>query len=309
MIVPNASFQELLSVAETDPSALSHWISRNLEKETALDELLASIGQNPKYFHLYVEYADQSLRKWNALPKKLVAVLGYLFRNLTNLSKENVNVTRMIDGYEFSSIFASPDVLDSVTAIPVDEIDASALVRFVRYFIQEFDRNLNLSEKKGFFRNAVVHLSKNRPEAMHEIFGSRPERLFEECGFCLSEGYSAYFEITKSEGKKAYAFDREVAHLRRMPEAEVLAEMERMDEKTFRGFVDRLGGTGNSAMHFLGFRDVSKLSDTKLFYLSLAYKSKLFPTQKTSSFMAFCLEEMEKDVGRVFGENLFSDLN
>ena len=62
-------------------------------------------------------------------------------------------------------------------------------------------------------------------------------------------------------------------------------------------------------MHFLGFRELSRLSDTKLFYLSLAYKSKLFPASQTAAFMAFCLEEMEKDVGRVFGENLFSDLN
>lgn len=302
------SLQSLL----TDDNPLSkatrinQWIQNNIHHQEALHEALSVIYQNPKYFHIALTYAEESLRNWNFVHPKMLEAIGHIFTDFAKISGKNGHISDFLHTHG-RNFLKNKQILNYVSQIEAEKIHPSLGLRLLEDFQENYQYNILLAEYRPFYQEILKNLGKKYPEYAQKIISTGSEQLFEKFGFSLSEGYELLFEITKTRGKFARASDSEIAHLKRLGSQTLYTALENMDFPTFSGFIDRFADIkGNvNGVNFLGFPNISAFSKQKRFYLSFIYETRIFEPYEEKDFLEFILESTEKRQGEIFGENAF----
>lgn len=307
---PFLSLHEIITNQTNDTASIRNWIENNIENEQTLQTLLSEIQNDPKYFHIFLEYAEVSIKKWNYTHPQILACIRYLCLHFRELSQHNSYITNFLNGYQWNNLFANKQTLECFTWHDPAKLDEHLLYRLVEYFISNYHKNLLLQEKTPFFRKALEIIAKNSPQRIHDLIQYRIEILFEYFDYTLSGWYDFYFSITKTWGKKVFSWDKEIAYLKRLGEDMIFAAIQTMDFDLFTFFIDRFADTiGTNGIHFLGFQELSSLENEKKFYLSILYKTLLFDRKESHEFIRFVLDQMNKRRGKIFIENRFGWLD
>ncbi|MFO0763306.1 MAG: hypothetical protein U0518_00345 [Candidatus Gracilibacteria bacterium] len=303
------SLHDILTNQSIDNTNIRSWIENNIEKEATLQTLLAEIQNDPKYFHIFLEYAEISIRKWNYVHPQILGCIRYLCLHFRELSNHNSYITDFLNSYQGDALFANKQTLECFTGHDPEKLDEHLLYRLVSYFISYYHKNLLLQEKTPFFQKALETVAKIAPERIHDLIEYRIEILFEYFNYSLKSGYDFYFSITKTGGKRVLSSDKELAYLKRLGEDAIFSAIKSMDFDLFTFFIDRFAdATGSNGIHFLGFQDLLSLENEKRFYLSIIYKTLLFDRRESHDFLRFVLNQMNKRKGKIFIENRFGGL-
>ncbi len=206
---------DILNSSHHNGRDISVWIEQNIEQQEALHEVLSAIHKSPKYFHIAIEYAEESIRRWNYVHPKILDSLEFIFTNFENLSEENAYITDFLR-FNGNKLLQNKHILEKISQIDESKLHPTLQLRLVEHFQNDFQHNLLLKNHKTWYKNIIKNLSKTRPEFIQTLISSRPQDLFEKFDFSLTEGYNLFFQITQTHGVFTQAHIEEMAYLRRL---------------------------------------------------------------------------------------------
>lgn len=300
----NLSLQEILASPHPDMIDIRAWIQNNIESENTLFEVLWAVGDNPEYFHILLEYAETSIRKWNFVHPKVSESLLNFFKNFDKFASQNSYAADFINNsLRWNILLRNNSILSSITHLDPETLDINLLVRLSDFFFHE-NKNPNVIEQKYFFRKILKTLAKKAPELAEREQIFNIENLVSGANFSLNEAYSLHFSVSEWS---SFAWNYELSLLKRTGPKEIFDMMQKVDYNTFSHFVERFTQSGKNSIDFLAFENLRELEKEKRFYLSLATNSLIFEENEKQEFLDFILDKSLKDRGNVFRDNVFSD--
>lgn len=286
------------------------WINENIDKEETLQMLLSGIGNDVRYFHIFLKYAETSLEKWNFVHPKILETIRYIFVNFWSLAEHNIHISDFLVGRNYTRLLTNKQVLDFIVLnFEHTKIHHELQFRLLSYFVRDYHNNLLLPERQSFFRALFESFKDESPERCEDIFGFSLEKLFYLFGYSLSDGYRVYFDITKTSGKFAIASNREIAYLKWLWEEKITESLQEMELLLFINFINRFYDTYlTNNINFLPVLQKVSLEKSKQFYLSLVYKKVLFSETELDDFIHFVLDIITNKKEQLFIENKVFDI-
>ena len=173
------SLSDILNSSQNNHQNISHWIEKNIEKQEALYEVLSAIHNNPKYLHIALEYAEESIRRWNYIHPKIIESIEFIFRNFKEITEENSYIVDFLSTHS-SYLLHNKAILDKIALINPNELHSSLQLRLITNFQDNFYHNPLLSSYTDWYRKMLQNLSEKNPEIIRSVFVSHPEYLFEK---------------------------------------------------------------------------------------------------------------------------------